>query len=121
MRARECLRRGRGGWAAGGAFSRLWPNVPLAAATTYNMQTSGIIGTNGLAEGFTSSQFKTGSASDATAPVVTLVSPPDTSANVPVNTLVHVRFNEPINPLPGKAGTTHLAAGNNPSGATRIQ
>src|SRR6185312_12045693 len=94
-----------------GTFIRFVPNVPLAAATTYNMETSGIIGTNGLAAGFTASSFKTGSASDATAPVATLVSPPDTSTNVPVNTIVHVRFNEPIDPLTVNAGTIQLATG----------
>jgi large repetitive protein len=105
---------------SGGAFIRFVPTVGLLAATPYNMQTTGIIGSNGLAGGFTSSRFTTGSATDTTAPVVTLVAPPDNAANVPVNAIVHVRFNEPVNPLTVSAGTIQLTTGTVTSVASSI-
>src|SRR6185312_8785382 len=97
---------------ASGTFIRFVPNVPLAANGSYSMQTTGAIsGTNGLLQpGLTSSSFRTGTASDTTPPVVTLVSPPDGFSGVPVNALVHVRFNEPINPLTVSAASIQLSS-----------
>ena len=107
---------------ASGTFIRFVPNVPLAANGSYSMQTTAAIsGTNGLLQpGLTSSSFRTGTASDTTPPVVTLVSPPDGFSGVPVNALVHVRFNEPINPLTVSAASIQLASGTVTSVASSI-
>jgi methionine-rich copper-binding protein CopC len=107
---------------ASGTFIRFVPNVPLAANGSYSMQTTGAIsGTNGLLQpGLTSSSFRTGTAGDTTPPVVTLVSPPDGFSGVPVNALVHVRFNEPINPLTVSAASIQLSSGSVTSVASSI-
>ena len=43
--------------------------------------------------------FQTGAASDATAPAVTVVNPPDASTGVPRNAAISVRFSERIDPV----------------------
>ncbi len=89
---------------------RFVPSAPLQPGTFYVLNTTGAIqGTNGLAQGFrTTNFFQTGSVTDTTPPVATLVSPPDGSQNVPVNADIHVRFNEPVNPLTVNADSIHV-------------
>jgi len=98
---------------ATGTIVRIVPNAPLTANNSYFFQTTtGIQGVNGLAQSFNNGfSFTTGAATDTAGPVVTLISPPDGANNVPVNADVHVRFNEPLNPLRVNAGTIQISGG----------
>jgi hypothetical protein len=89
---------------------RFVPSAPLQPGTFYVLSTTAAIqGTNGLSQGFaTTNFFQTGTATDTVPPVVTLVAPPDGSQNVPVNADIHVQFNEPVNPLTVNADTIHV-------------
>jgi hypothetical protein len=89
---------------------RFVPSAPLQQNSFYILSTTGAIqGTNGLAQRFgTSNFFETGTNTDTVPPVVTLVSPPDGSSNVPVNADIHVLFNEPVNPLTVNAGAIQV-------------
>ena len=90
---------------ASGTLIRFVSTVPLAANVRYFPETTQALqGTNGLTQGFTTfTSFVTGTTTDTVPPIVTLVSPPDGFPGVPVNGDIHVRFNEPINPLTVKA------------------
>ncbi|MGH3846549.1 MAG: Ig-like domain-containing protein [Pseudonocardiaceae bacterium] len=107
---------------ATGRLIRFVPTVPLAAGSSYLAQTTtGIQGTNGLTQTFTSStSFTTGAVQDTMPPVVTLVSPPDGAVGVPVNADIHVRFNEAINPLTVNAGTIQVMGGGQTAVASSI-
>ncbi|HEY1525244.1 MAG TPA: Ig-like domain-containing protein [Candidatus Angelobacter sp.] len=120
---------GNGGVVAGtitldqtGTIIRFVPNAPLAANSQYFLQTTtGIQGVNGLAQTFFSNTFFIISATTDTAgPVVTLVSPPDGGQGVPVNADIHVRFNEPVNPLRVNAATVQVAGGGQTAVASSI-
>jgi YD repeat-containing protein len=89
---------------------RVVPVVPLQPGTVYVLNTTEAIqGINGLQQGVrTTNFFQTGTVSDNTPPVVTLVSPPDGSQNVPVNADIHVRFNKQINPLTVSASSIQV-------------
>jgi hypothetical protein len=106
-----------------GTLIQFLPGAPLAANTTYQVVTTqGITGVNGLTQTSvqTVTRFTTGNNTDATPPVVTLVSPPDGSSGVPANADIRVRFNKVINPLTVNAGTIQVSGGGQTAVASSI-
>jgi hypothetical protein len=97
----------------GGRVIRLVPNAPLAANTGYFYQVSpNIRDLDGMSPGFFSTVFfNTATAVDNTAPQVLAVSPFDGATEVGVNAQIHVRFDEPINPLSVTGATVLVSAG----------
>jgi large repetitive protein len=98
---------------ANGTIVHFQPTLPLAPNTAYSIQTTtGIQGLNGLPQNFaTVNVFTTSTATDSVPPVVTLVSPPDGTPNVPVNADIHVRFSEPIDLLTVNVANIQVTGG----------
>jgi len=97
---------------SGGRVIRLVPNAPLAANTNHFYQvTTGIKDLQGMSPTFTNTFFfTTGTETDNTNPQVVSVSPPNGALNVGVNAQIHVRFDEPINPLTVSGATIAVNA-----------
>ena len=91
------------------------PDAPLAANTNYFYQVSNTIrDLDGMSPGFFFTNFfTTTTVSDNTAPQVLAVSPFDGATDVGVNAQIHLRFDEPINPLSITGATVLVSAGNN--------
>ena len=97
----------------GGRVIRLVPNAPLAANTSHFYQVNNSIrDLDGMAPGFfVFNFFNTTMESDNTSPQVLAVSPFDGATAVGVNAQIHVRFDEPINPLSVTGATVLVSAG----------
>ena len=88
---------------ADGLSAYLLPNAPLAAGRAYNIYFNG----RGIADllgnsavpccGVNDFSFTTGTASDNQGPQVVAVSPANGLQQVPINALITVQFNEPVN------------------------
>jgi hypothetical protein len=92
------------------------PAALLAANTTYTATvTTGAMDLAGNALGaayvWTFGTAASGTALDTTAPLVTLTSPSNNSANFPLNQAISVTFSKPMNPLTVNTNTFTLAAG----------
>ena len=77
------------------------PAADLSATATYTIALAAALSDtagNGLKNAQTAS-FTTGTAADTTAPQTTQHNPSSNDTAVPINTVVRVFFNEPINPL----------------------
>jgi hypothetical protein len=86
--------------------------IDLAANASYNFQTNGLRGANGVAAasaGFWS--FSTGTARDTVAPTVRATTPPAGAIGVGDNARVVARFSEPVNPLTVNGATIAVTAG----------
>jgi hypothetical protein len=105
------------------------PSSPLTAGTTYTATISTgarDLAGNALVADHTWS-FTTGSAPDATAPIVLFTVPARDALNVPVNSAISVTFSKVMNPaslnmstVTLKQGTTSVAGSVTPLGATVI-
>ena len=96
-----------------GNVIRVVPDTPLVASTSYELCVEpGVqdLGGEALAFRFLGS-FTTGAAQDAVIPSVVGVSPPDGATDVGVNVGIHVRFDEPVNPVSVSEQTIVLSDG----------
>ena len=99
----------------GGRVVRFTPNAPFTI-NDYNYVTL----TDGLRDlqntPFVATNFyvHTGVATDATAPVLTNVTPPDGATGIGVNGVVRLSFSEAVNPLTVTAGTLSLSSSSGP-------
>src|SRR5579864_7854457 len=99
---------------SGGTIIQIVPTAPLSASHTYFVTlSSGLIGSNGLAQpiGNLDFVFTTGANAEAGAPAIVWVAPPDGVTNVPVNANVRVLFSEPVNPLTVNGSSIQLSGG----------
>lgn len=94
----------------------LIPQQPLILDKTYDLTvTTGLRDLQGqsLAQGF-SYRFATVSDPDFSAPVIQFVSPPAGLQGAPLNTVVKVRFDEPVNPVTVRESTVRLLRNGQP-------
>jgi hypothetical protein len=99
---------------AGNALSATFtPSAPLEPNTHYRMYVSNQTLLTDLAGNIFGYQFDftTGGGTDTTAPMVTMVSPPNGASEVPVNASVQVLVNEPVDPLSVGSGSLTLTGG----------
>lgn len=99
-----------------GTVVQITPNTPLAANTTYQIETNNnsnqqIQGSNGVPVPSIFTLFRTGAGADTISPTVTSVSPPNGSKNVGDNAVVRVMFSKPVNPLTVNGTTIQLSGG----------
>ena len=83
---------------ADGRSVTLRPASPLAPSTSYTMYAYGITDLVGYAT-YNSADFTTGPGPQTSGPTVAALSPPDGSADVPLNARVIARMSTPISPL----------------------
>ena len=100
---------------ASGTIIHITANAALAASTRYCFYSYNLQGVNGKAAQNQGSCFTTGTAAQTTAPTVSLVSPANNLANVPLNANVGVVFTAPIDPLTVTGATIVVSGGGSSS------
>ena len=76
----------------------LVPHAPLAVETLHSMTIDGVEDVAGNAVAHQNTQFTTGIDPDTSAPKVVATAPFNRETNVPVNTVVEIEMDEPIDP-----------------------
>lgn len=77
---------------------QLVPHAPLPDATVMSLTISGVTDVAGNAVATQTTQFTTGTGPDVVTPAVVSDSPFNSESNVPLNTIIQVRVNDPIDP-----------------------
>ncbi|MFN7962562.1 MAG: Ig-like domain-containing protein [Thermoanaerobaculia bacterium] len=75
------------------------PHAPLAESTLYTIRVEGVEDRAGNPVGVASASFTTGTEPDTVAPQVTRTNPFSSATNVPVNSIIRLESNEPIDPI----------------------
>lgn len=99
-----------------GDVIELTPQQPLALGKTYDLTvTTGVRDLNGqpLTAGFVH-RFAAITDPDLVAPKILSVSPPDGFQGVPLNSIIKVRFDEPVNPVTVRASTVRVLRNGQP-------
>src|SRR6266850_7592111 len=81
---------------ADGLSASFKPTAPLQAGTQFGISINGVTDLEGQSV-TGNSTFSTGAGPQTTAPAVTLVTPPNGAAGVPVNAVIQVQFSAPVN------------------------
>jgi RHS repeat-associated protein len=81
-----------------GQTATFYPSATLADFLDYEVIAQGITDVEGQPISYFQSSFTTGMNTDTTPPTVTMISPPNGEAAVPVNTRVEVVVSAPLNP-----------------------
>jgi len=77
---------------------QLVPHAPLPDATLMTLTISGVTDVAGNAVAQQTTQFTTGTGPDVVTPAVVAESPYNTESSVPLNTIIQVQTNDPIDP-----------------------
>jgi large repetitive protein len=95
---------------------QLVPHAPLPDATLMTLTISGVTDVAGNAVTTQTTQFTTGTGPDVVTPAVVLDSPFNGESNVPLNTVIQVRVNDPIDP--GSVTSSSFTVGDSTAGQT---
>ena len=104
----------------GDRVATLLPHQPLATSRRYTLTVDGVEDPAGNRVVSQTTEFTTSSEPDTRSPQATRFDPFNAATNVPVNTVVEVEFNEPLDPTSVNASTVKLFAGGSVPGTVSL-